>query len=234
MAELILRPVGDISLTHSCSSGQIGYVLINEETADDDAGYIYQIISGTTMSYLSSTFKLSGAISGKIKATGLKLCYSVMKTSTQEGCTGGISTALSVNGEIWKSMSGNLTSVQTSYSSGGIVANIQIPASANVVFDNLDNANIVLTIKTGGTKKQSKQDDFQVRLTQIYAILTYEEVSNPETGTGLYFKSNDSWMEAKSAYKKVSGTWVEQTDLPAIFSGESSGTASNYVYGGSV
>ena len=50
----------------------------------------------------------------------------------------------------------------------------------------------------------------------------------------LYFKVNGSYKSATKVYKKVSGTWVEQADLPAIFSGESSGTASNYVYGGSV
>ena len=50
----------------------------------------------------------------------------------------------------------------------------------------------------------------------------------------LYFKTNGAYKSATRVYKKVSGTWVEQTDLPAIFSGESSGSASNYVYGGSV
>lgn len=50
----------------------------------------------------------------------------------------------------------------------------------------------------------------------------------------IYFKSGGSYVAATKVYKKVSGAWVKQTDLPAIFSGESSGTASNYVYGGSV
>ena len=50
----------------------------------------------------------------------------------------------------------------------------------------------------------------------------------------LYFKVNGSYKSATRVYKKVSGAWVEQADLPAIFSGGSSGTASNYVYGGSV
>lgn len=54
------------------------------------------------------------------------------------------------------------------------------------------------------------------------------------TSTTLYFKVNGSYQSAIEVYKKVSGTWVEQTDLPAIFSGELSGTASNYIYGGSV
>lgn len=50
----------------------------------------------------------------------------------------------------------------------------------------------------------------------------------------LYFKVNGSYKSATRVYKKVSGAWVEQEDLSAIFSGESSGTASNYVYGGNV
>lgn len=50
----------------------------------------------------------------------------------------------------------------------------------------------------------------------------------------IYFKINGSYKSATKVYKKVSGTWVEQADLPAIFSGEPSGGASNYVYGGSV
>lgn len=54
------------------------------------------------------------------------------------------------------------------------------------------------------------------------------------TSTALYFKANGSYKSATKVYKKVSGTWVEQADLPAIFSGEPSGGASNYVYGGSV
>lgn len=54
------------------------------------------------------------------------------------------------------------------------------------------------------------------------------------TSTALYFKVNGLYKSATKVYKKVSGTWVQQEDLSAIFSGESSGTASNYVYGGSV
>lgn len=50
----------------------------------------------------------------------------------------------------------------------------------------------------------------------------------------LYFKVNGSYKSATRVYKKVSGTWVQQGDLPAIFSGELNRTPSNYVYGGSV
>ena len=64
----------------------------------------------------------------------------------------------------------------------------------------------------------------------LYALGEKITSTNPT----VYFKSGGSYMLAIKVYKKVSGTWVEQTDLPAIFSGESSGSASNYVYGGSV
>lgn len=50
----------------------------------------------------------------------------------------------------------------------------------------------------------------------------------------IYFKINGSYKSATRVYKKVSGTWVQQGDLPAIFSGELNRTPSNYVYGGSV
>ena len=52
--------------------------------------------------------------------------------------------------------------------------------------------------------------------------------------TSLLFKSNGAWKNALAVFKKTNGAWVEQEDLSAIFSGESTGTASNYVYGGSV
>lgn len=50
----------------------------------------------------------------------------------------------------------------------------------------------------------------------------------------LYFKVNGSYKSAIRAYKKVSGTWVEQTDIVSLFADLSSGSSTNYVYGGSV
>lgn len=68
------------------------------------------------------------------------------------------------------------------------------------------------------------------------SMLTLYARARPTDGKSdiLYFRTNKSYKSATRVYKKVSGTWVQQADLPAIFSGESSGTASNYVYGGSV
>lgn len=66
------------------------------------------------------------------------------------------------------------------------------------------------------------------------SITLYAKATPLSSTTGIYLKCNGSWIKAKSVFKKTNGAWVEQEDLSAIFSGESSGTASNYVYGGSV
>lgn len=62
----------------------------------------------------------------------------------------------------------------------------------------------------------------------LYALGEKITSANPT----IYFKSSGSYVLAKKVYKKMSGTWVEQTDLASLFSDVSSGGASNYVYGG--
>lgn len=66
------------------------------------------------------------------------------------------------------------------------------------------------------------------------SLTLYAKATPLSSTTGIYLKCNGSWIKAESVFKKINGAWVEQEDLSAIFSGESSGTASNYVYGGSV
>ena len=66
------------------------------------------------------------------------------------------------------------------------------------------------------------------------SLTLYAKATPLSSTTGIYLKCNGSWIKAKSVFKKTNGAWVEQEDLSAIFSGESSGTASNYVYGGSI
>lgn len=66
------------------------------------------------------------------------------------------------------------------------------------------------------------------------SLTLYAKATPLSSTTDIYFKCNGSWIKAESVFKKINGAWVKQEDLSAIFSGESSGTASNYVYGGSV
>lgn len=66
------------------------------------------------------------------------------------------------------------------------------------------------------------------------SLTLYAKATPLSSTTSLYFKCNGSWIKAESVFKKNNGVWVKQEDLSAIFSEESSGTASNYVYGGNV
>lgn len=50
--------------------------------------------------------------------------------------------------------------------------------------------------------------------------------------TGLSLKLNGSWVEAKTVYRKVDGVWAQQDNPKVLFSGSSSGSASNYIYCG--
>ena len=70
-----------------------------------------------------------------------------------------------------------------------------------------------------------------VNIHNIDISISYRLLPNT-SATNLLFKSNGAWKNALAVFKKTNGAWVEQEDLSAIFSDESSGTASNYVYGG--
>lgn len=66
------------------------------------------------------------------------------------------------------------------------------------------------------------------------SLTLYAKATPLSSTIDIYFKCNGSWIKAESVFKKINGVWVKQEDLSAIFSDESSGTASNYVYGGNV
>lgn len=66
------------------------------------------------------------------------------------------------------------------------------------------------------------------------SLTLYAKATPLSSTTSLYFKCNGSWIKAESVFKKINCVWVKQEDLSAIFSEESSGTASNYVYGGNI
>lgn len=93
-------------------------------------------------------------------------------------------------------------------------------------FDSSDAA--IIGIQTGGYKEKKKNDDYQVRVTQLYVTLKYEPVSDT-SGTGIYIKQNGAYTQDQAAYKKVGGVWVQQTDMAALKTEIQSG---RYKYGG--
>lgn len=225
MATVILRPVADTSLNHSCSTGSSGYALINEATADGDSTYIYQTIAVNYNSTTASVFRIGGTDVGKVKISSIQLTINARTTKGNSKDSASLSAQLTVNGNAGTWLSGTLSTdygdfIKT-YSASDLSLN-------DAVLDSFDSANITVQIETNGQKNASKNDDFQNRITQVYLTVEYEPVSDA-TGTGIYLKQNGAYKEAQAAYKKVNGVWMQQTDTAALKTEIQSG---RYKYGG--
>ena len=222
MATLTLRPVSDSSLGHSCSSGSSGYSMLVEASADDDSTYIYQQISSTSSTSASSAFKVSGSTSKKVKISSLQVYVRARCSKANSNDTGSMTYNISVNGTSGSQGSATLT---TSYADSNKTFSASSLGIADTVFDSFSAAEIVVTVGTSGNKYQSKNDNFQNRITQVYVVATYEEVEDA-SHTGFYVKIGGSYQEVKTVYKKVGGVYIAQTDISSAFD-----TGAKYVLG---
>lgn len=197
MATLILRPVSDESLNHSCNSGPSGYSLISESSADDDSTYIYQTVSSTSSASVTSSFTLGGTIpSGPFKITGATL-YARGRSSANYTYSG--TYQLSIDSSA-SSMSLS-TSYQTSSNTGVATSLI------NNIYTSSNFPSLSVTITTAGKKSSSKNSNFQIRVTQIYLELEYEEIV--EDPPAYYVKVDGRWRKVLTTYRKVNGAWEE-------------------------
>ena len=197
MATLILRPVSDESLNHNCNSGSSGYSLISESSADDDSTYIYQSVTGSISSSATSSFTLGGTMpSGSFKITGATL-YVRGKSSANYTYSG--TYQLSIDS------SASSMSLSTSYQTS---SNTRVATNLiNNTYTSSNFPSLSVTIITTGRKSQSKDSSFQIRITQIYLKLEYEEIV--EEPSAYYTKINGSWKKIITIYKKIDGVWTE-------------------------
>lgn len=216
MATLILRPVSDESLKHKCSSGSSGYAMISELSSDDDSTYVYQTVSKTSSASVTSSFTLGGTMpSGSFKITGATLYVRGRSNAAADDEYSG-TYKLSIDSSA-SSMSLS-TSYQTS-SSNGVATSL-----INNTYTSSNFPSLSVTITTTGKKSSTKNDNFQIRVTQIYLELEYEEII--EETTTIYIKESGNWNQYSAVYKKENGVWVIQSDLGSIFD-----TNINYVKG---
>ena len=217
MATLILSPVSDESLKHSCSSGSNGYSMISEASADDDSTYIYQAISSTKSSTAESSFTLGGTMpSGSFKITGAKLYVRARATSTDIHSG---TYKLSID----DSLLGHVIALSTSYQTS---SSTDVGASLiNNIYTSSTFPSISVIISTTGSKEKSKNDNYQIRITQAYLELEYEVVT-VEDNSIIYIKESGNWNRYSTVYKKENGVWVIQSDLGTVFD-----TNINYVKG---
>ena len=74
----------------------------------------------------------------------------------------------------------------------------------------------------------NRQALFTRALPEIYNIDIFVSYALP--ATGFSFKTNDTWKNVVSVFKKTNGAWVQQSDPASLFTGSPSGTESNYLY----
>lgn len=87
--------------------------------------------------------------------------------------------------------------------------------------ESLDDLILLITCTRGSLSANSSQT-----LRFYGADLTVDYTGGGSTGPVLSTKINGSWVNVSKVYKKVSGIWVEQSDIASLFS-----TDTNYVKG---
>lgn len=208
---LILRPSSDINRQHNLSSGESCYAMLMETTADDDATYIYQDISGTGTSTqsASSTIMLSGnQISGNITVTGVTLFSRARKSGGNEvanyDCT------FSIGSNTLGNTSGSLSSSYTDAINTDV--NMVNILNQYITDNHALPTQIQCVIHSSGHKNQWKDGDGYIRITQVYMSIDYELNESQR----LFIKENNVWQPYTKGYKKQNGVWVS-TDITSLF-----------------
>ena len=211
MATLTLRPVSDTLLQHTCSSGSNGYSMISETSSDGDSTYIYQSLTSTTSSSLSSTFSLGKPFStSKYNVTAARLHF--YARDSDNNVTSSASVAFDINGSGAYTVSAS--SLSTSYADYNST-NSNFVTAINELLNNGETPTINATLKTTGQKFSGNKSDGYIRVTQIYIELDYEE--KVDENVSIYIKENGTWNKYDEVYKKVDGVWVLQSDLLSVF-----------------
>lgn len=76
----------------------------------------------------------------------------------------------------------------------------------------------------GGIYVQSSPNIYNIDISISYNLLPNA------SATSLSFKSNGTWKNVVSVFKKTNGAWVQQSNPASLFTGSPSGTESNYLY----
>lgn len=113
-------------------------------------------------------------------------------------------------------------SLSTSYQTS---SNTEVATSLiNNTYTSSNFPSLSVTITTAGKKSSSKNGNFQIRVTQIYLELDYEEII--EDTPSIYIKESGNWNKYSAVYQKENGIWVLQSDLESLFD-----ATTNYVKG---
>lgn len=229
MPELIFRPSSDLPPINSnetpasCSSGKIRYSLINEAECDNDATYIYAkaltINQGSAITQSRFGAAPSTNPSSAIKVKSLKICLTARVTNygKNDGGFTFASFALTMNGTKSVFYTPQVYFTDTNWITRTTIFTKDSDGKSieGIIINDISSVNADLYLRTEGGKGSAKNDDFEIRITQLYAVLTYEEISGPEASSGIHLKQNSAYAQAKAIWKKTNGVWAK-TDKTAI------------------
>lgn len=168
MAVVNLRPIGDITLEHKCSSGSNGYTLINEVTCDNDGTYIYQDFTSTSTSTATSSFHLEDSPKN-ISISNAQICFQRRNTTSKSNNV--IFSVVLKQGNTVLFSDSFSASPTKDYGQNNLHFEDQLSGVTSL-------SDLSLEITTSGSKSASKNDDFQIRISQVYIHLVYTEASN--------------------------------------------------------
>ena len=180
---LIIYPIQDVTLNHSLSTGTTGYNLINNVTSDGDDSYIYQNVS-TTSSTKVSTFQCgSNSMTNKIYLISVESTVisgnNVSSTKNSTAFTSSITPGISINGgsvsngaqhstsETPNSTSTNYQTFNDTYSS---------ITGLNRIYNSVNDANIRLQISTTASIGRNNDYTYHYRVTSGNITITYDNV----------------------------------------------------------
>lgn len=163
---ITFRPSRDVNVSHSKSSGSSGYALIADTTADDNSSYIYQSISSTSNSSVSSTFILTGNIpSGRINVTAVRLYSRARKSGNGETASYNCYFAINTTSGGSSSNSATSATLSSSYSTSNKSSSELVTQINNYIDSNNAFPSVSVKITSQGSKYSSKDSDGYVRIT---------------------------------------------------------------------
>ena len=173
-------------------------MMVNETVADNDSTYIYQTISNTSSEYLDSRFVFGsdGSYTGKFTVNSVTFTVTARTTTKHNKDVSHISYWVA-GGTQQSDVTKDYTSFSISYSAA------ELGIAANQVYNSFDEGDFEATVQTAGLKSDDKNDDFQIRVTQLYLTIDYNPLST------LYIRQNNVWKQC-TPYKKINGAWRPQ------------------------
>jgi hypothetical protein len=200
------------------------YIYTNSDVSTND--YIAECFSGYVRIYARNIPKAQTTIKIGLKqkksyplntVSGVKIHVVAKRTGTMSNakCNCYFAVGSDVGGNS-ADMGVEVSSLTTTYTDYTASSDAMAEAINNYIATN----NAFPTISAKLTNSSS-YSSYQIRVTQIYVELLYGEIS-----TNLRLKQNNSWTPVTKVFKKVNGSWVEQTDLSSLFN-----TTTKYIKG---